>query len=486
VDRAALTRILGSILLAATVLSACSPADRRPTSAQLREAVSGSDLWVVLIDAAAAEHFSFYGYERETTPELAALADESIVFERAYAQASATPLSVYSLMTSRYPHMSGPTPAQPELAAMIGPQLPTLASRLAPVFPARGAILANQWISRRLGFDTGFTHFDEAFADPSLAEGQIAPAELIAEYTRAWWSQSSGRRFTYTHFIEPHEPYTPPEPYRSKFGPEYRGHTDGTRATLEEWKTETPSEDFIRNTVALYDGNLAYVDAQIGGLIEELKAKGRWKSTTMVLLSDHGEAFWQHGERGHGAHVYEEYVRVPLLLHLPSATGIAPQRVTRVVELVDLVPTLVDLYGVPAAPSSMAGRSLLPLLSRDQPDTLGRPDDLAFFRNHDGARVELGVRHEDAKYHHFYQRRPDELYDLRSDPGEQHDLLAAGSRVPAGISPTRQSQGLLRRLQAWVRGESGVADGEGGAVAAELDSLSPEARARLKALGYFE
>jgi N-sulphoglucosamine sulphohydrolase, C-terminal len=172
----------------------------------------------------------------------------------------------------------------------------------------------------------------------------------------------------------------------------------------------------------------------------------------MVLLSDHGEAFWQHGERGHGAHVYEEYLRVPLLLHLPSTSGIEPQRVTRVVELVDLVPTLVDLYGVPAAPSSMAGESLLPLLSRNQSDTLSRPD---------------------------------ELYDLRSDPGEERNLLAAESRIPAGISPARQSQGLLRRLQAWVRGGSGVADGEG-AVAAELDSLSEEAKARLKALGYFE
>jgi Sulfatase len=144
VERAALARSLALVLIAATVMSACAPGDPRPTAVQLRQAVSGSDLWVVLIDAAAAEHFSFYGYERETTPVLAKLAHESIVFEMAYSQASATPLSVFSLMTSRYPHMSGPTPAQPELAAMIGPQLPTLASRLAPLFSARGAILANQ------------------------------------------------------------------------------------------------------------------------------------------------------------------------------------------------------------------------------------------------------------------------------------------------------------------------------------------------------
>jgi len=361
--------------------------------------------------------------------------------------------------------------------------MPTLATRLSPVFVQRGAVLGNQWIARRLGFDHGFTDFDEAFA--ATDDHAPARADLIAARTLAWWQRSEGRRLTYTHFLEPHEPYTPPEPFLSKFDPQLRGLSDGTRATLDAIKHETPDPRTRRNVIALYDGNLAYVDDRIGQLIDHLIGSGRWAETTFVLLSDHGEAFWQHGSRGHGDHIYEEYIRVPLLLHLPRGASVEPQLVPQVVELVDLLPTLLDLYSVPAEPTSMAGRSLLPLLSRDLPDTLGRPIERAFFRNHDGARVELGVRRGDLKYQHFYGRKLDELYALDVDPRETKNLLKSGVRPPASISPVDEAKKLFSMIQQWVRRGPGVTDGLG-ATAADLDSLSAEERARLKALGYFE
>lgn len=479
-----MTRWLAILLALSGSLLGCGDGDPRPSAADLRLAVQGSDLWIVLVDAGAAEHFSFCGYDRATTPNLSALAARSVVFENAYAQASATPLSCYSWMTSRYPHMQNAVPSGPEMAAIIGPQVPTLATRLSPIFPARGAIVANQWIARRLGFDTGFTYFDEAFS--AVTENRTANAEFLAHRTLDWWSRTGERRLTYTHFLEPHEPYTPPEPYASMFDREVRGLTDGTRATLDSFKARIPSPRFLRNTVALYDGNLAYVDAQIGALVDSLKVAGRWGNTTMVLLSDHGEAFWQHGERGHGAHIYEEYVRVPLFVRFPETAEVPPQRVPALVQLVDIVPTLTDLYAIPASVESMAGRSLVPLLCRDLPDTLGRSNAIVFFRNHDGARVELGVRQRDYKYQHFYQRKLDELYDLASDPGETRNLLRSTPPPRADTpSPVAIARDLFAKVRAWVDRGPGVSDGSR-ADSADLEELSPEERARLKALGYFE
>lgn len=462
----------------------CGPGDPRPEADELRRRALDADVLVVLIDAAAAGHLPFYGYERNTTPRLAEVAAEGIVFERAYAQASATPLSVYSLMSSRYPHMP-PREDRSELAAILDPSVPTLASRLAPRFPRRAAFLANQWISTELGFDSGFTDFFELFARVDPDSAATARADFVTGEVLDWWARSSGPRMTYVHYIEPHEPYTPPEPWFSRFDGEVRGHTDGTLASLGPWKHERPSREFRRNTIALYDGNLAYVDHQIGRLIDALREEGRWERTLFVLLSDHGEAFWEHGSRGHGDHVYEEYVRVPLLMRVPDTPELSGHRVETLVELVDLVPTLVDLLKVPAAASSMAGRSWLPLLSRDLPDTMGHADDTVFMRNHEGARVELGVRRDHFKFHEFFDRRPDELYDLEHDPAERSNLLAEGTPPPAGLSPARVATGLDRALRAWVEGGAGVA-GATAPRAADLDSLDEQTRQRLKAIGYLD
>ena len=110
-----------------------------------------------------------------------------------------------------------------------------------------------------------------------------------------------------------------------------------------------------RNTVGLYDGNLAWVDSEVGRVLDGLKKRGEWDRTIIVVTSDHGEAFWEHRVRGHGDHVFEEFVHVPLVIRVP---GLAPRRVAEAVELVDVVPTLLDLAGVFVPEGGTAGESL--------------------------------------------------------------------------------------------------------------------------------
>ena len=472
--------LLLAIGVASLLPAGCSGPAELPTTDELRAATRDVDVVVVLLDAAAAAHFSFLGYERETTPHLDAVAARAVVFENAYAQASATPLSVYSMMTSRYPLMQErerPTEGDAgEMAAVIPRAMPTLAVWMAQRYDHRAAFTANHWIRRELGFDLGFGHFEALF------EGR-EPGDTVraTEMTDAFldWVDGLGADddyFAYLHYLEPHEPYTPPEPFASRFEPGIRGHTDGTLATLGPFKSERPDEDFVRNTIALYDGNLAYVDDQIGRLVRALRERGRWRRTVFVLVSDHGEAFWQHGVRGHGTHAYEEFVRVPFLLRVPELPGLEGVRVGTPVELIDLAPTLLDLLGMPLPSNAAAGHSLLAHLT---PGPWPDPPPV-FVRNHDGGRWEYGIRQGPYKYLHNFDRRDDEFFDLARDPGETYNRWHEAQHPP--LRPI--AEGLYRRLAAWVEAGDGVDDGVA-ASATGVDSLDADAREALKALGYF-
>ena len=308
-----------------------------------------------------------------------------------------------------------------------------------------------------------------------LAETVVRATEMTDRFVE--WLDTRGERpyFAYLHYLEPHEPYTPPEPFASRFAPELRGLTDGTLATLEPVKSTRPSEDFVRNTIALYDGNLAYVDHEIGRLVQALRERGRWQRTVFVLVSDHGEAFWQHGVRGHGTHAYEEFVRVPFVLRVPGVASLRGTRIDALVELVDLAPTLLDLLDLPLPENAAAGRSLLPLLSGLAPE----PVPPVFVRNHDGGRWEYGIRDGRFKYLHHFGRRPDEFFDLEVDPGELHDRWEQ-----AQYPPLRNfAEPMFDRLGAWVQAGDGVGDGV--AATSGVDSLDAHTREALRALGYF-
>jgi arylsulfatase A-like enzyme len=268
-------------------------------------------------------------------------------------------------------------------------------------------------------------------------------------------------------------PYNPPEPYASMYDPEFRGLVECTAEGLRPYKVSRPPANVRKNVVGLYDGNLAYADAELGRVVETLQKDGRWDDTIFIFTSDHGEAFWQHNWRGHGSKVFEEFVRVPLVLRIPGLPG---QRIADVVELVDIFPTLLDLFALEPV-DGLAGQSWLPRLTGGAPaDSLGQ---LAFFRNHE-SRMTSAIR-EGAYKVVRKSSRPDalELFDLRADPREEINLQS--HRDPVKKEQTALLSGRLGERLANILA-NGVDSplGESGP-----DSLSAEAIERLKALGYF-
>lgn len=454
-------------------LVGCSP-DPRPSHRELVEQTRAMDIVVVVLDAAAAGHFPFHGYERPTTPRLSALAEESVVFQAAYAQASATPLSVYSYLTSRYPLMNREAPAQGEVAPVFRPGTATVASVLAARYPRRGAFSANQWVCRRLGYDTGFTDFHELWDETATELGQ-GVAQLAPRVTEAAveWLAQPGPYFAYLHYLEPHTPYTPPSPYAERFDPEFRGEVDGTDASLAPYRRTRPDASVVRNTIGLYDGNIAFVDDHVGQVVDALRARGTWDQTILVVTSDHGEAFWEHGVRGHGLHVYEEFVRVPLLVRVPGFPALAGMQVETPVQLVDLLPTLADLADVePPHDPAPVGSSWVPWFVRDRDEA--RPP-VAWFRNHVGGRWIYGVRDGRWKYITHFDRAPRQLFDLQADPGETRNLATDPEAASVG-------ERLRLAMDAWIK--AGMAR-DAGLVGTGADSLDAESRERLRAMGYF-
>lgn len=462
------------ILCCLLSLVACSREPAPRTADDLREHARGMNVLLVFLDAASASHFSCLGYDRRTTPNIDRLAAESVVFTEAYAQASATPLSMYSMLTSRYPILEEDEyPASGELAAVIPAAMPSLATWAAERFPSRAAFVANRWLREELGFQYGFTHYEKVFDE--VAPQQPIPADLVTRAFLDWHARGpEGPWLSWVHYLEPHDPYTPPEPFASMFDSQMRGHTDGTVRSLRPWRDVTPTPEVVRNTIALYDGNLAWVDSQFGRIVAELQRRGEWDRTIVVVTSDHGEAFWEHGVRGHGTHVYEEFVRIPLLIRVP---GLAARRVAGAVELIDLTPTLLDLAGVFVPDEGTAGQSLVEVMAGET-----SPADLAFFRNHKSGYLEVGVRRGPLKYIYYFGKHPEELFNLEADPAEQHSLVPEVPPAPPEVLTLLL--GMQDRLEQWVLAKSGTGDNFSPAITG-ADSLDADTVEALRAIGYF-
>jgi arylsulfatase A-like enzyme len=449
------------------------------TPAAIVAAAESLNFLVVVLDAAAPSHFGCYGYQRPTTPHIDALAAEAVLFEQAYAQASGTMLSVYSYFTSRYPIFGEELKIHPKMVLHIPADLTTMAEAMAERFHHRFGLTCNTWLKPEFGYAQGFTEFVQTWDLPELGtettveEGQVLPLTL------AWLKEHADEGFfAYLHLMRPHLPYDPPEPFFSQFtggkARKFRGKASFFRSMFDR----RPPDPIIQEVVDLYDGNLAYADSIVGTLVASLKSSGIWERTVFVLMSDHGEAFWQHGTlAGHGGLVYEEAVLVPLLIRIPGVPALAGRRVTEPVELVDLLPTLLDLARVPTTQHGTAGISLVPLLAGTA--VSGEPRFIHTRTNRRDPPI-FAVRHQEYKVILWAGLDSLEIYNLQDDPGETHNLTPErGFSGPApGETPPAE---LIDYLVQWSRGRS-QAEVRGRTV--PLDSLDEETRQRLRALGY--
>jgi arylsulfatase A-like enzyme len=371
---------------------------------------SRPNVLIVLIDTLRADRLGVYGNDRGLTPFLDTLASQGTLFERAYAPSCWTVPSVSSLFTSRYPsqhHMVTFTSRLPESEV-------TLAERLRDAGWITGGFVANPNLQPEFGYGQGFDEWRVAPSeDPHMTDGDRVRAQALEWLDRAWHPDSNQPVFLYVHYMEPHAPYEPREPFRHRFVVDEGGRPFDSKATGDafwddlapRWLAEpdpptasparalelflalsgaggelsnrlaclTPEDDGfalladrIRHRLAfgssrLYDAEVAGVDEQVRLLFDELGRRRFFRHAVTVVTADHGEEFMEHGGVGHARALYEESVHVPLIM---TGRGSAKARVSANVSLVDVAPTILELLQMPAEPA-FEGHSLTAGGARD-------------------------------------------------------------------------------------------------------------------------
>jgi len=427
------------------------------------------DLLLISIDTLRADHLPSWGYARDTAPFLASLAQRGTLFEQAIAAAPSTTPSHMSLFTALQPSVHGLL-GNAALAALPR-ELTTLAEVLRDEGFATAAVTEGGGLALHLGFERGFDAFVENPVPIPHRPGLQAPVsfDLGRDWLRA---QRDRRSFLFLHTYEVHGPYRAPDAYAGLF--------TQTPPGLEPHPGLRPHQRPVH-----YDREIRFVDDELRRLLEALEAEGRLARTLLVLTSDHGEEFLEHGWIGHGATLPEEVLRVPLLVLGPGIP--AGRRISQPVGLVDLAPTLLELLGAPPLPAAM-GRSFASLLRGSQSQRNSDAHPLfseTWFEAGFGAegpkpvqQPSYAVRKGSRK---LVRLRTGEgfryaYYDLAADPAERHDLYATDPEAAADLRalldayPNRVAR--LREALTLERASGG--------------GLDPERESQLRALGYLE
>ncbi len=412
---------------------------------------------VLVLDGASAMRMGLYGGKEKTTPVLDALGRESVVFDTVVSQAVYTIASVGSLLTGQYPERHQSV----SFADRLRDDVVTLPSILSSAGYRTAAFPGNAVVSKTFGLNRGYQEFFPVWE----REGYTGHGDSVVKAFEGWLAERPQEPFfAYVHLREPHFPYNPPPPFDSRFGPgaPFPGGIDDT-AVVDDLNRkaasgESPSEAVLARVRGLYLGNLAYADSLVGEILGMLEP-----STIVVVTADHGEALFEHGFLGHNTQLYEESIRIPLLIRAP---GFAPRRVPDLVELIDLTPTLLELAGVDEA-SGLQGRSLVPALAGE---SLEGPK-LAFSRTL-WAKPRYSARSKRYKLIWDSRTGASELYDLESDPEERTTLE---SRVREGY--------LKEELFLWYREQERLKAGD---PSPDDAVLSEEERRRLESLHYVE
>lgn len=431
---------------------------------------------VVLLDAARADHFGHLGYERPTTPNIDRLAAESIVFEQAYVQATGTANSIYSMFTSRYPVFEAVPDLVGQNAIFLGDEATTWLEALSERHPHRLVLSTNAFVREQLGLTQGATEVIEDWRPPAQERRGESPlyATRATQPALEWIEAHADDGFVaYLHYLEPHEPYLPPEPFLSRFAGENPRTQLGETKRLRRIAQRTPQPVMVDAIRDLYDGNLAYVDSHVGALMDSLRTRGILDDTIVVIVSDHGEAFWEHGQRGHGHTPYEELIRVPLIVHLPTVPELAGTRIAEPVELVDLMPTLMDLMGVPLETHELVGRSLVDAMLAGRAD----PERTIHARSNRTKDPVYALRRGNWKWLIHSADGQQELYDLSIDPGETTDLVAAGS------ADAQLLESFHAAFRDWLSGDGSAADDT---TPVDNRAMDPEVIESLRSLGYID
>ena len=404
---------------------------------------------LITLDTVRADRMGFLGSQRGLTPHLDAMARQSVVFTRAYAQVPLTTASHATILTGTYP--------QYHQVNGFGVPLPQDVTFAPSIFRSHGyhtaafvgSLVLDPATRSAPGFDRGFDTFDAGFHRRRPRESRYQAIERrggeVVAHALAWLSQHPrGPFFIWVHLYDAHDPYDPPEPYKSRYAS------------------------------APYDGEIAYVDSAVGKFLTQLRTRGLYEGAVIAVMADHGEALGEHGEATHGIFLYDETIHVPLLFKLPGERS-AGKRIDSRVQLVDALPTILRAAGI-APPPEMQGRCLLTILQSLGPKgaigqtELTAPDRPAYAES-DYPHRTFGwssLRALRAGKYLYIDAPRAELYDQVSDGKEEHNLSATSVAL---VSTLASQLNVFRQNTSSSREAPKV-------------TVDPELQEKLSALGY--
>jgi arylsulfatase A-like enzyme len=457
------------VLLTALLTASCSRAPR-----------SQPYIFLIVVDTLRPDHLGSYGNTVGVTPNLDRFAAEAAVFERAYAQSSWTKSSVASLLTGLYPQRHGVV-GEGSLDGVLSSAATTLAEVLGEHGYETFAMSANPLITGYSGFQQGFDSFAEvrAWLRHSADETTVEVRKTLEEVKNA------ERAFIYIHYLDPHDPWEnlprcgafleglEADPEVRKGFPYLISGESEIEDELGSGRLPVPrplSADELAYLRGLYDCELERVDEELGRVFDRIRELGLWDRSAVVVTSDHGEEFLEHGMLRHGYQLYEETVRVPLMVRIPELAG-EGFRSSEVVELVDVFPTVLSLAGIDSLKAGLDG-TFLRLDRRRRPgDSGGQAFGATGFRRRDLVYLIDGSH----KLIWDFTTESGRLFNLAEDPGEQQ-----------AVEPEGDSRGRLllkemnRRLRAAATTRLAPPQPD------ELPVMSQEEKNRLRALGYLQ
>ena len=387
------------------------------------------NLILISIDCLRPDHMGTYGYHRDTTPHIDRFAQDGVVFETAIATSSWTLPTHMSMLTGLVPSFHRATKWE-----KLDPSVPYLPEVLSAHGYRTTGVASWVYVSQIYGFERGF-HLYEVMENP-LASNVVDAA--LQQPVR----NKGQSHFLFMHLLDPHWPYLPPRKFLERFGPRPRDISD--LQDLVARSKPPPSARETQEIIQLYDSEIAFTDNELGRFFEKLKSLGLYDDSIIIVTADHGEAFYEHGHWQHSKTLYDEIVRIPLIVkwpvkhHAQSARG----RVATLVSQVDIFPSLLEAAGVEPSPTEAV--NLARRLNGATPESKSRTViSEVTWRSPKETSMKLAFRTGSAKFIvtlsgpsswgggddlGVSEREKEELYDLVKDPREQDNLLPKTSR----------------------------------------------------------
>lgn len=470
---------LAAVIVLAPGLILLEPAPRPVGAASPEVRHRVAPIVLITVDALRKDALSCYDPAGPSTPHIDALARQSLQFQRAYSPASWTLPAMASIMSGLTPDRHGAVTQ----ASRLPEDVTTLAERLQSAGYRTCGIGYNTFLTPGTRMDQGFAEFDffpkEWITDPRTFGGQVlrwavldrlyprrASSTDLTDKACAWLDAQRGKDFfLWVHYFDPHMPYAPPPADAAgselidRFGAVF-DDKDGAR--IGHFGTRQDQREWVR---ALYDAEVRYVDREVGRLLDKLRGLGLYDDSLIILTTDHGEEFWDHGNFEHGHTLYDELINVPLVIKRPGAAEGAAIDVP--LSTGSLAATVLDLAGVPYDSEEFSYGSVARLLDAPGEAVQAGPLVSSTLMRYDSLEA---LVHEDYKYIRSRLTGREQLFDLRNDPGEERDL------APEQPARTEMLRGLMDAYREALP--------EGRPAAPAEEDLSHATHEELESLGY--